>query len=141
MALTLELQKPEHWIIRDSQIFTTVLVPLSDYLSLVTFSSNIIGVVIIVDSAPETWDFAGWISQKIYLPFGTSTDSSLLNYHKLFLRRRQLIVFPDFLSPYQLSVSFPRWFPNVSVKIWEYVGPQINPVETKLDILLQKHSP
>lgn len=139
--IILELEKIEHWIIRDSQIFTTAFAPLSDYLSPITFNSNIVGVIITVDGAPETWDFAGWISQKVYLPFGTSTDSSLLNYHKLFLRRRQLIVFPDFLLPYQLFISFPRWFPNVSVKIWEYIGPQINPVETKLDILLQNHSP
>lgn len=140
MTLQLELEKAEHWIIRDSQVLFTA--PFPEYSSIVSFSSNIIGVIVEVAEAPDTWKFGGWMWQKVSLPFGgANVSSSALNHRKLFLRRKQLFIFPLHLSSYQLAAQFPSWLPNVSVKIWEYVGPQINPVETKLDILLQKHSP
>lgn len=140
MPLQLELEKPEHWILRDSQALTTTTLPLSEYSSIVTFNSNIIGVLVEVAGAPETWKFGGWMWQKINLPFGL-TNPSILNYRKLFLRQKQLFIFPSHLPPYKLAARFPDWFPSASIRIWEYLGPQIDTVEQKLDTLLQQHPP
>lgn len=138
MTLILELEKPEHWIIRDSQTIVFPESSIPEYSSIVTFSSNIIGVLATVEDAPNNWEFGGYIHQRINFPFGSafSGSSAQLNPRKLFLRRQQLFIFPDFLPPYKLSIDFPRWFPSASIKIWEYLGPQIDTVETKLDTLL-----
>lgn len=139
MALELELENPLHWIIRDSQGLSTDLTvsPLPEYSSIVSFTSNIVGVTIEIAGAPDTWKFGGWMWQKISLPFGGANISpSTLNYRKLFLGRKQLFVFPSYLPSYKLGAQFPKWFPNASIKIWEYLGPQIDTVEQKLDTLL-----
>lgn len=141
MTLILELENLEHWIIRDSQTFATANAPLTEYLSVVTFSSNIIGIVVTVDNAPETWDFAGWLSQIINLPFGSNFTGSGVNDRRLWLRRKQLLIFPQLASTYKIAIQFPKWFTQASITIWEYLGPQIDTVEQKLDTLLQQHPP
>lgn len=145
MALELELQDPIHWTIRDSQGLSTGLTPtttpLPEYSSIVTFNSNIIGVTIEVAGAPATWKFGGWMWQKISLPFGANDTHSTLNYRKLFLGRKQLFIFPSHLPPYKLGAQFPKWFKNATVRVWEYLGPQVDSVEEKLDTLLLQHPP
>lgn len=138
MTLILELEKPIHWILRDSQTITFPESSIPEYSSIVSFSSNIIGVLATVEDAPNTWEFGGYMHQEINLGFGGNLSPAQLNSKKLFLRRKQLFIFPDFLPPYKLSVDFPRWFPSASIKIWEYLGPQIDTVEQKLDTLLQR---
>ncbi len=122
MTLILELENPIHWILRDSQTITFPESSIPEYLSIVSFSSNIIGVLATVEDAPDTWDFAGYIHQRINLPFGFNGSPAQLNSRKLFLRRQQLFVFPDFLPPYKLSIIFPRWFSSATIRIWEYLG-------------------
>ena len=141
MTLILELEKSIHWILRDSQIITFPVSSIPEYSSIVSFNSNIIGVLATVEDAPNSWEFGGYMHQEIDLGFGGSINPARLNPKKLFLRRKQLFIFPDFLPSYKLSVDFPRWFPSASIKIWEYLGPRIDTVEQKLDTLLQQHSP
>lgn len=142
MTLILELENPIHWILRDSQTIVFPESSIPEYSSIVTFSSNIIGVLATVEDAPNTWEFGGYMHQKVNLGFGSaSPGTAQLNPRKLFLKRKQLFVFPDYLPPYKLSINFPKWFPSAKIMIWEYLGPQIDTVEQKLDTLLQQHPP
>ncbi len=136
MTLILELEKPIHWILRDSQTITFPESSIPEYSSIVSFNSNIIGVLATVEDAPNSWEFGGYMHQEINLGFGGNTSPVRLNPKKLFLRRKQLFIFPDFLPTYKLSVDFPKWFPGASIKIWEYLGPQTDTIEEKLDMLI-----
>ena len=121
MGIDLELEKAEFWQIRDSQFFTTsseLLLP--EYLS-VDLTSNIIGVLVANGEALDTWNWAGWSCQHIQLPFGPSS-SSTINWRKLWLRQKQLLIFPKLVTTYKLFVRFPEWFTQASITVWEYTG-------------------
>lgn len=147
--MILELENPANWVPRDSQGFaTTEGVPLPDYLSMVEFTSRIIGVLIDNTEARDTWNFAGWLQRRINLPFGPSSTAAAIDYRKLWLRQKMLLRFPAIVQNYQIGVRFPRWFTQASITIWEYQGPQseeieiqLNQVEAKLDTLLQQYPP
>jgi len=143
MVFVLDLENPANWTIKDSQFFT---VPpkflLPEYLS-VDITSNIIGILVDNSEARETWNFAGWINQKINLPFGPSFSSTASS-RRLWLRQKQLLIFPQLTTTYKIAIQFPKWFDRASVTVWEYVGSQSNSVEiqlqqiqTKLDSVLQ----
>jgi hypothetical protein len=121
MGIDLELEKAEFWQIRDSQFFTTsseLLLP--EYLS-VDLTSNIIGVLVANGEALDTWNWAGWSCQHIQLPFGPGS-SSTINWRKLWLRQKQLLIFPKLVTTYKLFVRFPKWFTQASITVWEYTG-------------------
>jgi hypothetical protein len=144
----LELEKIENWEPRLAQSFTTIpKTPLIEYTPILEFTSNVIAALIDNSEALDTWYSAGWISQRINLPFGPSTTSSI-NSQRLRLRQKQLLIFPKLTPTYKISVQFPRWFTQASVTIWEYTGVQSEGVEnqlveiqSKLDTLLQQHPP
>lgn len=121
MTIILDLQNSENWQTRDSQFFTVS--PgnkLPEYTSLVTFTSNIICTLIDNATARETWNFAGWIAQKVNVPVGPASSPSTVNDRRLWLRRKQVLIFPAEIPTYQVTVRFPKWFHQASVTVWEY---------------------
>lgn len=141
----LDVENPENWQIRDSQFFTTVLpVLLPKYTSVWNFTSSIITILVDNSEARETWNFAGWIGQKINLPFGPHSSSSLTNNRRLWLRQKQLLIFPRLTPSYKIEIQFPKWFDRASVTAWEYTGLtddaeiQLTQIQSKLDSLLSR---
>lgn len=149
MVLQLELENPANWVPRDSQGFTaTVDTPLPEYMSVVEFTSNVIGLLVDNAAAKETWNFAGWLERRINLPFGPSSTTSVIDYRKLWLRQKMLLRFPAIVPAYKIGIRFPRWFTQASVTVWEYQGSQgdtienqLNQVEGKVDQLLLQYPP
>lgn len=120
---------------------------MPEYAPTLNFTSNIITVLIDNSEAKETWNFAGWIAQKIELPFGPNANS-LVSFRRLWLRQKQLLIFPKVTATYKIWVKFPKWFTQASITVWEYQGLldetiaiQLSQVEAKLDTLLQQHPP
>lgn len=142
--MALELENAANWSIKDTQFFATapeILLP--EYLS-PELASNILGVLVANSEALDTWHFAGTSFQQIQLPFGPGSNSAV-NFRKLWLRNKQLLIYPKLVSSYKLSVRFPKWFTQASITVWEYTGPQtdgienqLNGIESKIDTLLQQ---
>lgn len=149
MSATLELENAANWAVKESHFFeVTPENPFLEYLSVETFNSNVIGVLVDNAKALDTWHFAGWLGQVINLPFGPNPAGSAISDRRLWLRRKQLFVFPQFTPTYKISARFPKWFTQASITIWEYQGPQTDTLEIqliqmqeKLDTLLQKNLP
>jgi len=123
MTVILDLENSANWTIKDSQFFTTLpefLLP--EYVS-VELSSNIISVFVANSEALDTWNWAGWACQQIQLPFGPNFNSTV-SWRKLWLRKKQLLIFPKLVTSYNLFVKFPKWFTQASITLWEYTGPQ-----------------
>jgi|SRR6478672_6133027 len=143
----LDLENSANWQPRLAQSF--VASPdnsLPEYAPNFDFNSNIIAVLVDNSEAPDTWYSAGWLSQRINLPFGPSAASNL-NSTRLFLKQKQLLIFPKIVATYKISVRFPRWFTQASITVWEYAGvesanidTQLAEIQDKLDNLLQ-HPP
>lgn len=120
MGVSLDLENPENWQPRDSQSLTAAPEsPLPDFLSETTFTSKVIA-IIIDNPEKDTWRFAGYLSQKINLPFGPSSLKSNLQPRRLWLRQKQVLIFPEVLPAYKVGIVFPRWFNQASVTLWEY---------------------
>lgn len=127
MALLLELENAANWIVRDSQFLQVAPEnPIPNYLSIEIFNSNVIGVLVNNTEARDTWNFAGWLERQINLPFGPDLVTSSADYRKLWLRQKQLIIFPTTVSNYRITVRFPKWFTQANITIWEYQGAGAN---------------
>jgi len=124
--MTIDLENSENWEPRLAQSFTTNLeTPLAEYAPNFDFTSNIICCLVDNSEALPTWYSAGWISQKINLPFGPNTRGSTSN-KRLRLREKQLLIFSKLTPTYKISIYFPKWFTQASVTVWEYTGSQID---------------
>lgn len=120
----LDIENPEKWETRDSQFFSsTPELLLPEYVS-VALNSNVIAVFVDNASALETWYFGGWLAQKINLPVGPPSIPTRKSKHRLWLREKQLLIFPETITNYQITVRFPKWFRNASITVWEYQNTQ-----------------
>ena len=122
MFSLLDLENSEKWQTRDShsQFIGSAGAQLFEYTSAVTFASNVICTLVDNSVALETWNFAGWLAQKVNIPVGPATIATTVNPRRLWLRQKQLLIFPENVANYQLTVSFPKWFDRVSFTVWEY---------------------
>ena len=130
MTLLVELENSTNWLQSDSQIFNGF--PLPEYVPPYQFEKHILAIYTDNSEAKDTWNFAGWASQKIRLGVGPSLGAESISNRKLWLRRTQLLIFPKLTTTYTLSIQFPQWFKKASCTIWEYWGPQADTIENQI---------
>lgn len=90
----------------------------------VLISSHIIVVSVTSSAAKDSWYFGGLISQKINLGLtvGGLPDSDGVQKSKLYLNRLTLLIFPRLTSSYSVEFEIPKWFRQVSIILWQYIG-------------------
>ena len=130
MTLLVELGNSGNWLQSDSQSFSGF--PLPEYVPPFQFEKHILAVYVDNFEAKDTWNFAGWLSQKIQLGIGPSLKAESISNRKLWLGRTQLLIFPKLTTTYTLSIHFPQWFKSASCTIWEYWGPEANTTENQI---------
>lgn len=102
-------------------------------------------------SAKPSWRFAGDLYQEIRLGIlvGGQPDA-IATRRRAWLNQMCLFVLPLWSTTYQLSYLPPKWFADVQISLWEYVGTdpidgladtsaiaaQLTQIEQKLDTLL-----
>ena len=150
MSLLVELGNSANWLQSDSRSFAEF--PLPEYIPPFQFEKHILAIYVNNFEAKDTWNFGGWVSQKIRIGVGPSQGAESISNRKLWLRRTQLFIFPKLTDTYTLSIRFPQWFRRADCTIWEYWGPEADTigndifsiqndllrVENKIDILLSK---
>ncbi|MEG4458913.1 hypothetical protein [Microcoleus sp. N9_A1] len=152
MALLVELDNAQNWIQSDSQSFSSK--PIPDYVPPYQFEKHILAIFVSNPEPDQSWRFGGFLNQKIRLGVGPSLGAESVNSRKLWLGRTQLFIFPKLTTTYTLNFSFPYWFNQVNLTIWEYWGPEADTVtnaigsvhssvlrtENKINLLLDQHS-
>lgn len=84
-------------------------------------------------NALPRWVTAGWISQKIYTGLTVTgiSDATLAN-KRVFLNRLNVFqMSTDLATSYLLTYHFPRWFFDLSIAIWQYMGTDVEDDEVK----------
>lgn len=84
-------------------------------------------------NALPRWVTAGWISQKIYTGLTVTgvSDATLAN-KRVFLNRLNLFqMSTDLATSYSITYYFPRWFFDLSIAIWQYMGTDVEDDEIK----------
>lgn len=119
MTVVLGLENPSNWVVVDSQSLSGL--PLPEYVPPFEFTKHIVAVLITNPEALDTWNFAGWLSQKIDIGIGPTRDVESFN-RRIWLRRTQLLVLPEITPTYKIGIRFPKWFDRATCTIWQYQG-------------------
>ncbi len=137
----LQLSNADNWEqiynISVSAVFITPTVPAKIPKITVPFliDTHVLAIYI-TTSVPEgrNWNFAGYLNQEfnLGLTVGGTPEADELSIRKLFLNRIKLIIFPKITPTYSVSFDIPKWFTNVSITVWKYIGPDYDTVENVL---------
>jgi hypothetical protein len=87
----------------------------------ILLNSNIVAIYITTPTPKPTWFTGAWVNQLIATGLIDSSTTWTINSNRILLGKN-VIVFPQSLSIYALQFSFPRYFPNVFLSVWEYTG-------------------
>lgn len=82
------------------------------------------------------WKWGGRFSAKVFtgLGSGNSADASIGEI-QLKLNQICLAVFPNLGNAYSCEIIAPNWFPNISIEVWQYVGPgELDPYGVSVQI-------
>jgi len=111
----------------------TIYAPILETSIPVTFEKHIIAVYAVSASAKPTWNFAGYISQKIKtgLVVG-SVPESLVERRPFWLNQITLLFLPQVASSYALSITPAKWLKDISLYTWQYVGTESDTTEVAL---------
>lgn len=115
------------------------------------FDSHVLAVYPDSTTAKDWWITAGWVSRRIQtgITIGGSPDVRATESQKLIFREINLIIYPNITSTYSLVIDAPYWFDQLSISVWEYIGPvsysnetliidqniQLDRIEQKIDTL------
>lgn len=120
----------------------TKVVPIPEIIMPDSLSSHILAVAASSSTAKPNWRFAGFLNQRIELgltAIGTpDTDASR---HKAWLDRLTLVIFPKLTSSYYLSFETPKWFQDIDLTIFQYVGPESDSTESLINQILNVQLP
>jgi len=129
---------------------TTSYTPIPTVTIPVLLESHIIAVTVSCSNAKPTWNFGGYLNQRVNLGLivGGLPDSDAVQKRKLWLNRLTLLIFPELTSTYAISFDVPKWFQDFTVTVFEYIGPSsttddlinslqqtVNAIQTKVNTL------
>jgi hypothetical protein len=72
----------------------------------------------------KNWLFGGFANQLVSIPVtvGGNLNSTINNRKKVWLDTISLCLFAKYTTSYGLSFSFPAWFRDATVIVWQYTG-------------------
>ncbi|WP_013323847.1 hypothetical protein [Gloeothece verrucosa] len=115
-------------------------IPLSPLIFPLTIHTN----TVLIQAAhfpvqPDGWKYAGAASMTIRSGVGAggNLDTSI-GVKKLWFKRINLCVFPNWASDYGLTFYVPEWFTQIQYSVWAYIGPGDPDLETKTDKVYQE---
>jgi len=98
-------------------------------------SSPVIAIFVTTSAQKATWHTAGFLNQSTGISLAPAANWT--TYSQRILLGGNIVFFPNNFPSYQLSFSFPYWFPNAFVSIWEYMGTDIENNESVLGQISQ----
>ena len=82
------------------------------------FSSQYLIVQISTTNHKNTWNFGG----EIWASYLLNGRQNYAEKRQLIAESSNLLIFPLIVTKYSLFYSFPKWFDNVNIKVYEYTG-------------------
>jgi hypothetical protein len=86
-------------------------------------------------NAQGNWRTAGWLKQVYNIGGGSVLPNVQNASFWVPLRRAQMIEFPRRSTGYELRFQVPWYLEDCKIKIWEYVGPEVDPTQAILEQL------
>ena len=132
MAVELDFDNSNNWELKWASSYQVQRVSENEYVPIpeieipVEFNSNILVVTIATENNPGYWRRAGYLLQKTSASLTGSDLSTLTKKSKLWLNKNNLITLIN-ANGFQVSISVPFWFEEVSFSIYQYIGLETTP--------------
>lgn len=94
--------------------------PNAPILFPMSFSAAIIAVNVQTTNSKPTWATGGWLSQVVAISLGA--QGSWISFSERMRLGGNIVTFPTSYTSYQMQFSFPSWFSDGMISIWEYKG-------------------
>ncbi len=148
----LQLTNSTNWSLVYSQAFYAQQITATSYALIpkitvpLLLERHILAVHATSATAKDTWHFAGFLNQNVQLGLlvGGGPDAESVQRRKIWLNRITLLILPSFAPNYSISFNVPHWFKDISLSVWEYIGPEadsteelIQRVEFKVDQIIK----
>lgn len=108
------------------------------YPYLINSAAIVVDVEVTAPENTQTWSYGGkaLISINTGITVGGNTDTVVFT-KSLFLHQNNLLVFPNLAGDFRLEYSPPKWFGQVTLRVWQYIGAGIPDTPGKLDAIAQ----
>jgi hypothetical protein len=113
--------------------------PIPDYVVPVQLTTPILAIYAFSSRTENNWRYAGTAYQRIRtgLTIGGGADS-WIDSQKFYLNQITILRFEQVSSTYDVILRIPFWLRQLSFVLLEYTGPIVDPVNQKLDQILQE---
>lgn len=103
-----------------------------------TFQQPIIKVHAKNPEGKPTWRLAGLYFIKIFAGSVVSggIPETVIKVGKFYLEQAEIIFVPPYSPDFSIEFQIPFWHRKMQITMWEYIGPNTNTIERKLDDLL-----
>jgi hypothetical protein len=131
MGRILELGNAQNWEqvytgnFTAQQITNTKFAPIPEQTIPIQLEETVLAVYIqTTEPDDKNWLFGGYCNQLINIPVtvGGAFNSTINNRKKIWLNTISLILFANYTTSYGVSFSFPKWFRDANIIVWQYTG-------------------
>lgn len=115
---------------------TFIPIPELDVSGVFPLNASIIATYATCSTAKPTWNTAGWLYQHIRagIADGGNYGASVYGSRRVPLRRIQIHFWDREIKDYQLRFKCPKWIYQISLTIWQYTGPIIEPSQEAINL-------
>lgn len=115
---------------------TFIPIPELDVSGPFPLNAPIIATYATCSTARPTWNTAGWLYQHIRagIADGGNYGASVYGSRRVPLSRIQIHFWEREIKDYQLRFKCPKWIYQISLTIWQYTGPIIEPTQETIDL-------
>lgn len=91
--------------------------------------SELLAVYCETETGRDNWRFGGWIRVGFStgLTIGGLPDSESSQARRLQLNAIKLFPVQKYAADYSIGFSVPPWMPDITIRVWQYIGPIVYP--------------
>jgi hypothetical protein len=143
MAVTYDLNNSDNWELAYSETATAQpapgtgdrYFPIPEIEVPILLYSQVIAVFCQSSQAPPRWRLGGLMNLKIATGIltGSAVDTYPFEKKQIWLNRITLFTLPVLTPEYALSFDIPYWMRDIQISVFQYTGPIVDTLETKVN--------
>lgn len=137
--MKLELNNPDNWErifeknVSALKITSSRHSPIPDIKADVDVDRRIVAVEVISINAKNTWKWGGFFNQEVNsVKNALGVNSASITKRRIWLNQLNLLIFPEYTVKYRMSFTVPDYFKDISLKVWKYIGVEVNEADNLL---------
>ncbi|ANV86057.1 hypothetical protein [Picosynechococcus sp. PCC 7117] len=106
-----------------------VAFPIEDWEAGLLADAELLAVYCETTEGRDSWRFGGWIriGFSTGLTVGGIPDAESSQARRMQLNAVKLFPVQKYGSEYSIGFSVPYWLPDITIRVWQYIGPIVYP--------------